>query len=88
MSVRLINQHLDEYRTALLRGDLSYVLEAAQKRKWTFDRAITDEQRRVTSGFLDQIVRHLVRKPEADPAAALAAIERAREYWSTGRPRA
>ena len=88
MSFRIANQQLDEYRTGLLRGDLTYVLAAAQSRAWLFDSEITAEQRRVTNGFLDQIVRYLACKPEANPDGALAAIERAREYWSTGRPRA
>jgi hypothetical protein len=87
MSFRIAHQQLTEYRTALLRGDLTYVFAAVQKRAWVFDRAITAEQRRVTIGFLDQVVGHLGRKPEANPEAALATIERAREYWSTGRPR-
>lgn len=88
MSFRIINQKLDEYRSALLRGDLTYVLAAVHQRMWVFDRAITVEQRRITVGFLDQVAGYLGRKPEADPVAALAVIERAREYWSTGRPRA
>jgi len=88
MSVRLAHQQLDVYRTGLLRGDLTYVFAAAQNRAWVSDPEITGEQRRVTNGFLDQVVRHLGRKPEANPEAALAAIEKAREYWSTGRPRA
>jgi hypothetical protein len=88
MSFRIAHQQLNEYRTGLLRGDLSYVLAAAQTRAWLFDAQVTAEQRRVTSGFLDQVVRYLARKPEANPDGALAAIENARQYWSTGRPRA
>ena len=87
MSVRIVQQQLNEYRTGLLRGDLTYVFAAAQKRAWIFDPAFTAEQRRVTIGFLDQVVGHLARKPEANPAAALATIEKARQYWSTSSDR-
>ncbi len=86
MSFRVANQVLSEYRSALLRGDLTYVFAAVQNRAWVFDPVVTAEQRRVTIGFLDQVVRYLGRKPEANPEAALATIEKAREYWSTGRP--
>jgi len=87
MTFRIAHQQLNEYRTGLLRGDLTYVFAAVQRRAWVFDPEVTAEQRRVTIGFLDQVVGHLGRKPEANPEAALATIEKAREYWATGNPR-